>query len=212
VEFAQDMYELIYERSRCVYARRLIQKLYERLVKLGAIDEQKLAAMTDAQFEGVCAHTDDSTMRWLYKHYTGAQPLPWTGLLVCTKPHAKSYSRNDKTMRTVVEVDSGTFALLADRVTWKTAERYEKLCAEQIKCDASDLYVLPPHDPRRYLPPKIEIMDGDETYPLADMGPDTPEAISLKERIRVVRIGSTDREALARIAAGGSALMKALWT
>jgi len=209
VQFSQDMYELVYERSRSNYARRLVQKLYERLSACKLIDERMLTTMTDAQFEGLCAATDDAAVRWLYKHYTGGRPLPWTGLLVCVSPHGKTYRRNDKPHRAVIELDEASFETLVKKVTWKNAGEHERRCADRLRCDSADIFVVPPRNPDRFRAPSLELIDGNEHYPLSE----AEDGDRLRaSRVQVLRIGSTDHEVLSSIAKEGAMLMKALWS
>ncbi len=188
VNFSQMMYERLYETSKSIYARRLVQKLYEQLHRRGGITEEALTRSTDAFFEGACAISKDDEVQKLFRAYTGVEELPRTGLLICQKPYGKTYRRKDKPYRRIVELERNEFAKLVNQITWKRSRAYEERVAAILACDPVSVYVPPSREARRYAVPKIEIIDGDETVLLSDMLPGL-SGTDRVERVSAIRIG-----------------------
>ena len=196
--FMFSMYARIYERSKCAYARRLMQKIYERMRAMSLINERELAQMTDTQFEARCGLDHDPELHRLYETYLGRRPLPWTGLLVCLKGFGRYYERNTKTRRRIIELEEERFAALDAKVQWKTAADLETRCAAIADGQPTDIFIQASKNPRRYILPPTTILDGSRTYDLAEIvGSENDDALA--KRIRVIRVGSNDPRTLEMI-------------
>jgi HD superfamily phosphohydrolase len=195
-QFKYSMYWRIYERSKNAYARRLIQKLYERARILGVITEAALARMTDAQFENACESRDDEQLGYFYDIYHDLQPLPWTGLLACQKGYGRYHARASKTMRRVIEMDPAEFNALDAKVTWSNTAEHEARCAEIIGSDVRHVFIQPSRKARCYAVPSTTLLDGGKLYDLNDIVSQNRDAL---ERIRFIRVGCNDPDALKRL-------------
>jgi HD superfamily phosphohydrolase len=206
-QFKYNMYWRIYERSKNAYARRLIQKLYERARDLGVLTEAALARMNDAQFECACGGNDDEELRYYYDMYREIHLLPRTGLLVCQRGYGLYHAREEKTLRRVVEIDPAQFNELDTRVTWSNTAGHERRCALIIGAGLKHVFVQPSRKSRCYALPSTILLDGRKTYDLRSVVEQNTDAL---ERIRFVRVGTNDPDALKRLYDRADDVLKAL--
>lgn len=209
VSFMFNMYARIYERSKCAYARRLVQKLYEQMRRLELIAENELMEMTDLEFEARAMSGNDPDLTYLQDTFHGHHPLPRTGLLVCQTGFGRYYERSAKTMRRIVELDPAAFAALDAKVQWRNAAEQETRCAAIAVCETKHVFIQPSRNPRRYTLPKTTILDGNRTFDLSEIT-DTSIYDKLAQRIRLIRVGTNDEDALCRIYDRSDAILKVL--
>jgi hypothetical protein len=215
VEFMATLYGRIYERSKCVYARRLLQKMLER-----AFDAPErpvaeawrwIGKMTDSDFEGLCAGSLDPQQRYLVETYRGGRPLPWTGILICQKGFGDWHARSDKILRRVIEISPEEFDKLDRLVNWRSAHVLEQKIAETTGTSCASIFVQPSKPRRRYTLPATTVLDGEGTQQLSAIV--ATESIDREaERIRIIRVGTGYMEALKTIHDRSDDVLKILMT
>jgi len=207
--FMYGMYMRIYERSKVAYARRLMQKMYERMAATDVFLLETLGSSTDTEFESHCMASHDEELQYHYQTYLGARNLPQTGLIICLEGLGRYYERSDKTMRAVVELDADAFRELSGKVTWKTAARLEANCAAVANCRSRDVFIQPSRNPRRYTLPATIVKDGDTLRNLSEIVPPDIDQ-DLAKRVQLIRVGTSDPKALETIFMRSGDIVKTL--
>ena len=209
VAFSHRMFERVYESSKSAYARRLIQKMYERLEHLNMFQEADLVELTDARLEGLWGNADDRGMNRMYQSYSCGWRIQ-TGLVICKKPYGESYARREKTDRVVHEMEPEEFDTLAKRVTWQMANTDERQIADALdQMNPYNLFLVPSREERRYRVPNITLLDGTVQVPIAEVDREQIERINAgASRVSVIRVGTNDPEALKKIVTGSDTILE----
>ena len=191
VRFYQKMYERVYLAARSQYASRLMQKLYERMLKTGEIDEASLAEMIDSEFEGRGANSRDPITASLFSQYKTGQ-LPWTVLTFCEAPYVQSHVRLEKPTQQVVGIPTDDFEAMKKNVAWKQAARFEERIATLVGGKPEDVYVIPAPEARRFGIPMINVIDGITILPLAEVAPEIKSLTEAGKRVTAIRVATND--------------------
>lgn len=197
--FMFTMYSRVYERSQSAYARRIVQKLYERMLALGLITEPELLDMNDVQFQAraIAGSENDPAISYFYKKLCGqgGRSLPQTAVLICLSGYGQYHRRNDKPLRRVIEVDAAMFQRLDNAVRWNNASAIEDRLTGIAGDHPNCIFIQPSKNPRRYELPETTLLDGNETYSLASCLPPRQEGDPVSG-IRIIRVGASTPNAL----------------